>query len=236
MATSETFLIDCDNCSAKVAATLKGSAERSGFNPEEFEGWGEKLLIGHCPHCNSLIAAHQTQIDFEGYTAEYDDWSNPIRVFPNPTKTFSAHIPKVVQASISEAQKCILAGANTATCVMLRRTMEAICIDILVPIREKKAAEAKSNGETIKTSKRPLMLGEGLAELHDLKIIDDRLFDWSKQIQLLGNKSAHAVDIDISRQDASDLMSFVTALIEYIYDLTMRYEQFMQRSAKINSA
>jgi len=230
MAQEVTFLVDCDVCSAKVAAKQAGKAEAFTFDQDEQEATGNRLLVGHCPHCKSLVAAHQTQIDFEGLTAEYDDWSDPIRVFPNPPKTFSSHIPKVVRASITEAQKCIHAGANTAACVMLRRTMEAICIDILSPLREQETSEAKARGEVPKKSRRPLMLGEGLSELYERKIIDDRLFNWGRQIQVVGNKSAHAVDIDISRQDSTDLMSFVTALIEYIFDLTLRYNQFLERT------
>lgn len=225
-----TFLIDCDICSAKVAAELEGKAQNSYFDNEEFEGHGTRLLIGRCLNCRSLIAAHQTQVDFEGYTNSHDVWSDPIRIYPNPPKNFSPDIPKVVRASIVEAQKCIHAGANTAACVMLRRTVEAICVEILKPIREAEHKAAIDRGEKPKSQKKPLMLGEGLEGLHDHGIIDDRLYDWSKQIQAFGNKSAHAVDIDISRQDASDLMSFVTALIEYIFDLTLRYNQFLLRS------
>jgi hypothetical protein len=236
MATDATFLVDCDTCSAKVAAKLEGVAESSGFDDEEHEPWGNRLLVGRCPHCMTLVAAHQTQIDFQGFSSEYDEWSDPIRVFPNPPKTFSHHIPKVVRASITEAQKCIHAGANTAACVMLRRTMEAVCLDILNPLRAKEIAGAKDAGAVAKKYRRPLMLGEGLKELYERRIIDDRLFDWSRQIQVVGNKSAHAVDIDITRQDATDLMSFVTALIEYIFDLTLRYNQFMVRSGVPNAA
>lgn len=222
----QTFLVDCFSCSAKVAATQDGQSERSYYDDESAEPFAERVLVGKCPHCGSLLAVHQIQIEFEGISADYDLWSNPVRIHPNPPKTFGSDIPKVVRSSISEAQKCIHAGAHTAACVMLRRTMEAICVDVLAPLRELEASEAK--GQNPKKV-RPLMLGEGLDKLHENKFIDERLFKWGKQIQFIGNKSAHAVDIDISRHDATDLMSFVVALIEYIYDLTLRYNKFLER-------
>lgn len=223
-----TFLVNCFRCSAKVAANQDGQSLRTYYDEEAAEPFAERILVGKCPHCSSILAIHQTQIEFEGITAEHDLWSDPVRIHPNPQKTFSSDIPKVVRSSIGEAQKCIHAGANTAACVMLRRTMEAICVDVLTPLRDQEIRDAKTNGQTPKKI-RPLMLGEGLDKLHENKFIDERLFSWGKQIQLIGNKSAHAVDIDISRHDATDLLSFVIALIEYIYDLTLRYHKFLER-------
>jgi len=214
-------------------AELQGKATRSGFNDEAQEPWSERLLVGRCPTCTSLLATYETQIEFEGLTAEYDKWSDPIRIFPHPPKSFSYSIPKVLRASVNEAQKCLQIGANTAACVMLRRTIEALCHDVLKPLREKEALEAVALGKTPKKYKDHLMLGEGLKELFERKIIDQRLAEWSKQIQQYGNMSAHAVDIIISTQDANDLMSFVTALVEYVYDLTKRYDEFMSRAAKV---
>lgn len=89
--------------------------------------------------------------------------------------------------------------------------------------------QASIEGAALPKKQKNLMLGEGLKELHTRQIIDERLFNWGKQVQNIGNKSAHAVDINISRQDVDDLMSFVTALIEYIFDLSLRYNQFLKR-------
>jgi hypothetical protein len=120
---------------------------------------------------------------------------------------------------------------------MLGRSVEALCHDI-IPRKHKEEVEAAKAAGAAAPPPLPkrLMLGAGIKALHDRKLIDDRLFSWSQQIQSFRNSAAHAVDIDISRQDATDLLTFVTALIEYVYDLTERYEEFVARVAKAKAA
>jgi hypothetical protein len=111
---------------------------------------------------------------------------------------------------------------------MLGRALEAVCRDILTPssllpdsfLRQPSAPEKK------------IMLGEGIRKLKDGGYIDERLFDWSQQLQAFRNIAAHPEDFTISREDAEDLQAFVNAIIEYIYDLTDRYEEFKDRLAK----
>jgi uncharacterized protein YutE (UPF0331/DUF86 family) len=103
-----------------------------------------------------------------------------------------------------------------AACVMFGRALEAVCKDAL--------------GTT------KITLGKGVEMLKEKGIIDNRLYDWSQQLRVFRNLAAHA-DADmssISRQDAEDLQSFVYAIIEYVYDLTDRYEEFKARIAKKN--
>lgn len=73
------------------------------------------------------------------------------------------------------------------------------------------------------------MLGEGIRKLKDAGIIDERLFDWSQQLHAFRNIAAHPTDIAISREEAVDLRTFVFAIVEYIYDLTDRYNDFKER-------
>ena len=76
------------------------------------------------------------------------------------------------------------------------------------------------------------MLAEGIRRLKDKGIIDDRLYDWSQQLHAFRNSASHPEDVSISREDAEDLRSFAYAIIEYVYDLTDRYEEFKARVAK----
>jgi len=55
------------------------------------------------------------------------------------------------------------------------------------------------------------------------------LYDWSQQLQAFRNLAAHPEDISISRNDAEDLQIFVNAIVEYVYDLTDRYQEFKAR-------
>lgn len=77
------------------------------------------------------------------------------------------------------------------------------------------------------------MLAKGIEELHKQKVIDDRLFDWSKDLHAFRNVAAHPDDsFVISREDAEDLQVFAYAIVEYIYDLAERYEEFKARLKK----
>ncbi len=224
----QTFIIDCPFCEAKVAAIEKGSASISDFDEES--GWpaGKKLIIGQCPRCGELLVGQTHQISVAGIDNEEDEWSNVVvRVYPKPPKTFvSNRIPRSVTESLSEADRSLQASANIAACVMFGRALEAVCRDFLDPKLPSGTAEAEA------PPKRRILLGEGIKMLKDKGIIDDRLYDWSQQLHAFRNLAAHPGEISISRQDAEDLQSFVYAIIEYIYDLADRYEEFKARIAK----
>ena len=221
--TTRTFIIDCPWCKAKVAATETGRAERSGFNDEAGEPFAYKVLVGICPSCKSILAGEKEQIWFENYDAHEDRWSDVVRVYPKPPKTFSSYrIPRVVKDSLNEADRSLQAGANIAACVMLGRALEALCRDIL-------KSEPNTTSNTPAKPKKKIMLGEGIKKLKDNKVIDDRLYDWSQQLQAFRNLAAHPEDISISREDAEDLQTFVYAIVEYVYDLADRYDEFLIR-------
>ncbi len=92
---------------------------------------------------------------------------------------------------------------------MLGRALEAPCRDILEP----KTSEKET---TPSNSKKKVMLGEGIKKLRDTKVIDDRLYNWSQQLQAFRNLAAHPEDITILRDDAGDLQTFANAIVEYV--------------------
>lgn len=227
-AIQRTFIIDCPWCKAKVAASETGRAERGGFDDDAGEPYGSKVLVGICPSCKSILVGKTDQIGFENYDSDEDRWSDVVRVYPKPPKVFSSYrIPRVVEDSLTEADRSLQAGANIAACVMLGRALEALCRNILDS--EPEATSTTATPATSVKPKKKIMLGEGIKKLKDKKIIDDRLYDWSQQLQAFRNLAAHPEDISISRHDAEDLQTFVNAIVEYVYDLADRYEEFKSR-------
>lgn len=187
------------------------------------------MLVGICPGCRSILAGEIEQTGFENYDSYEDRWSDVVRIYPKPPKAFSSYrIPRVVKDSLNEADRSMQAGANIAACVMLGRALEALCRDILEPTPEGTTSAAA--GATPAKPKKKIMLGEGIKKLRDKKVIDDRLYDWSQQLQAFRNLAAHPEDISISREDAEDLQTFANAIVEYIYDLADRYEEFKARA------
>jgi len=120
-------------------------------------------------------------------------------------------IPEIVRNSLEEAHKCLKAKAYSACAVMCGRSLEGIC---------------KKFGTKNK------MLAGGLKELRQMKVIDDRLFQWGEALREHRNIGAHASETDISKDDASDLVDFVDAICEYVFVLTDKYNQFMKRKKK----
>jgi hypothetical protein len=227
-AIQQTFIVDCPWCKAKVAASETGRAERSGYIDDASEPYATKVLVGICPSCRSILVGETDQIGFEGYDSMEDRWSDVVRIYPKPPKVFSSfRIPKVVKDSLNEADRSLQAGANIAGCVMLGRALEALCRDILDSAPE--TTSTTTAPVTPAKPKKKIMLGEGIKRLRDRKIIDDRLYDWSQQLQAFRNLAAHPEDISISRHDAEDLQTFVNAIVEYVYDLADRYEEFKGR-------
>ena len=232
-----TFIIDCPHCKAKVAANEKGRAEQFYSDPDCGEPNGYRLYVGSCPSCSSLLAGESTQIGFENYDSDEDVWSDIVRVHPKPARTFrSQRIPRIVTESLAEADRSLQANANIAAVVMFGRALEAVCRDILdpSPTEDPFAPPAPPAPPVTKPEKpkKKIMLAEGIRKLKEKNIIDDRLYDWSQQLHAFRNLAAHPDEISIPREDAEDLQTFVYAIIEYIYDLTERYNEFKSRSEK----
>lgn len=222
----KTFIVDCPTCSAKVAAEESGRAEAKGFDHEVDEPYGWRLFVGKCPRCNNLLAAESRQFRFKGWEGDDEDvWADPVRVHPKPPKTFSSfRIPSVVKNSLAEADIALQGGANHAACVMFGRALEGLCRDILFTREEKKAIRAG-------ISNKRLMLADGIKQLQQKNIIDNRLYDWSQHLHAFRNLAAHPdmQGVTITREDAEDLQVFVYAITEYVYDLAERYEEFKER-------
>lgn len=230
MATStpRTFVVDCNWCKAKVAVAESGRAERSGIDQETGEPYASRILVGICPSCTSIVAGMTQQVAFMNYDSDEDRWSDVVRIYPKPPKMFSSHrIPRVVRDSLNEADRCLQASANIAACVMFGRSLEALCQDVLQDGSDKASSSAATSVPT--KPKKKIMLGAGIEELKNKKVIDERLYDWSQHLRAFRNLAAHPEDISISLEDAEDLQTFVHAIVEYVYDLADRYKEFKSR-------
>jgi hypothetical protein len=212
------FIVDCPYCKAKVGASEEACVARSGVDDEE--PFAVRISVGECPRCQTLLVGRSDQVHFEGIDSDEDEWSDIVRIYPKPSKVFSSYrIPRIVRSSLDEADRSMQSGANFAACAMFGRALEAVCRDKLLTKEERKAG-------------KKIMLAAGIKQLKDKHIIDARLFDWSQELHAFRNAAAHPdEDSDISREDAEDLQVFAYAIIEYIYDLAERYEEFKERAA-----
>jgi hypothetical protein len=91
---------------------------------------------------------------------------------------------------------------------MVRRTLEGVCAEH--GVKEK-------------------VLGSSLRMMKQKGLIDERLLEWAQALRVLGNEGAHYTGSQVSREDAADALAFAEALLDYMYVLTAKFEEFRKR-------
>jgi hypothetical protein len=215
------MVIECYYCRTRVDGRISGSLFVPGIDPnkspELLEAgrapWEERVTLLQCPVCNGAIVAEQglVETDADGEPV----WTIPGRCWPGADKNLEVAIPLPIRSSLEEAQKCLASGAFTASVVMSGRSIEAMC-------------------RHFKT--KNITLFDGLKELHDRKIIDARLYEWGDELRKHRNLAAHPSDAKFSATDARDLYDFSTAICDYVFVLTEKFESFKKRQAKQEAA
>ncbi|RKR89937.1 uncharacterized protein DUF4145 [Micromonospora pisi] len=177
--------------------------------PAGWIGEDEDPTIGYalieCSHCHRLMVIQ-----------EFNEWNGqdlvssgaPVVIWPVRDTQLSVEIPDPARKSFEEARACHHAGQFTAAALMVRRTLEAVCID--------KGATTGS-------------LQVKLNELKSKGIIEGKLTDWSHDLRALGNEAAHDTTIFISAADAQDALELAEALLNYVYVLNAKYNAFKAR-------
>lgn len=141
-----------------------------------------------------------------------DDTGAESRVWP-PAETLPHWmLPPLVRDSLTEAQKCFKATAFIACAVMCGRALEAVG----------RHFKPGGNGN----------LGWNLRELKTAGIIDERILTWGEALRRFRNIGAHPSDEKIDKEDARDLLDFATAICDYVFVLTKKFDEFRERQNK----
>lgn len=72
-------------------------------------------------------------------------------------------------------------------------------------------------------------LSASLKKMKEQGLIDDRLFEWSDALRVVGNEAAHGVKVAISQADAKDAIEFTNAILDYLFSYRDRFEKFKKR-------
>ncbi|NMM29685.1 MAG: DUF4145 domain-containing protein [Cellulomonas sp.] len=171
-------------------------------NPEN--GPPSLVTLARCDRCGQALLLVQ-----EDYGMD-EGWDDPVRVWPGAVRPLSSAVPERLRAEHSEARSCFEGKAYTATVVMVRRTLEGVCADQGV------------NERTLAAS---------LAQMKEKDLLDQRLLDWAQALRVVGNEGAHYTGERVSREDARDALSFAEALLDYLYVLAGKFEEFSARRA-----
>jgi len=195
------MVVECGTCEAFVEAQEIGGYEylRRGDKPS-----GRYLML-RCLRCESPLLVGQDNV---GNQIEGDIWDTPVRMYPAAEQRVNPDAPKAIRAAYGEAVACFRAKAYTATAIMCRKTLEGV---------------AAVHGAAEKTFMRSLdrMRSDGL--------IDERLFEWANLLRMAGNEAAHDVGVTFSREDASDMLDFTGAIIDYLFSFRDKFDRFRAR-------
>lgn len=195
------MIVECLGCRAFVEAKECGGFEyiRHGDNPA-----GRYVLLD-CEKCGSPMLVRQINI---GNMADGDIWDTPSRLYPNDGRGANPNAPQEIRSAFEEAGACFRARAYTAAAIMCRKTLEGLC------------AAHGVNERTLVNS---------LKKMKEQGVIDARLFEWSDALRVVGNEAAHGVGIVISDTDATDILEFTNAILDYLFSYRDRFEQFKKR-------
>ncbi len=153
-----------------------------------------------CDECGGPLLFNQA--DFG------DGMEELVRVWPAAERPLNPAIPEALRNEHDEARRCYQAKAYTASVVMIRRTLEGVCAD--------QGASEK-------------VLARGLEKLRETGRLDGRLYEWATELRLLGNEGAHYTGNQVSPEFARDALEFGEAMLDYMYVLTARFEDFKLR-------
>lgn len=161
-----------------------------------------RVILVACTTCRTAMVL------CSDYLYGPEDWDTPENIWPNGAPVVDA--PYRIQRAFQETYRCFhQASVYSATATMARRTLEMICND--------QGAVGRS-------------LANKIEWLQQNNKIEGRLLDWATALRFIGNEGAHGHEV--KRQDAEDALAFTEALLEYIYVLTVQYEQFSERRNK----
>ena len=195
------MIIECNYCESQVDGKILAQHEEE--DPED--SFRYRVSLVECPVCrNALVGLEKL---FQTGQEEWL-WDKAIRVWPKPKKHLDFSIPEKVRASLEEANLCFKSKAYNACVVMCGKTLECICLEY-------------------KTKEK--MLHEGLRELLEKGIIDQKIFEWSEALRLHRNIGAHAGDSKISKEDGKDLLDFTNSICDYVFVLRKKFDDFMKR-------
>jgi hypothetical protein len=174
---------------------------------EDDESLAIEWSFVQCDKCHDVSL--QRRVDWGGgFDADSPDLTYPEQ------RSLSGDVPAALRREFTEAQTCFSAKAYQATVVMVRRVLEGTC---------------KENNVQERT------LARSLQKMKDDGLIDGTLAEWVDALRVLGNEGAHYTGRQVSRDDAEDSLAFAEALLDHIYVLRKRFEEFAKRRANKKS-
>lgn len=207
----EKVAVRCRHCARLVATNVEGEVhfEPSGLDQYERDFNISRFILSKCPACWKPLLLSQYGFYHPDGDEGVEDYAEPDVLYP-PLRELGTEVPVNLTKSYQEALKCFHDGGTyTACAIVCRRTLDGLCRD----------QGATKNG-----------LQEALVELKEKGILEPNIHAWADHIlRILGNDAAHDVNVEITKDDASDALEFTRAILEYVYVFKAAYARFTER-------
>ncbi|WP_164073696.1 DUF4145 domain-containing protein [Stenotrophomonas maltophilia] len=155
-----------------------------------------------CEKCDSPAVFIRENI---GLGFDEDDY---YRLYPAHERFISFRLPRVVRTSYEEAVRCEASKCWIASVTMVGRTLEAVT--------KQYAPGARS-------------MFAGLQKMFEDGVISQEIHEWANALRTVRNIGAHAVDEEVTRQDASDALDFLQAILETLYFMRPKFNAMKAR-------
>jgi Domain of unknown function (DUF4145) len=200
----EALRIHCDTCGHITPHIRRGSAS----NTEELESGDSGMppfvleysyTFTQCDVCR--------EVSLSVYSEEWSD-DESVQLYPHRKDVTGT--PPEIKAAYQEAKK-VKSASPAAFAVMIRRTLEFVCLD------------QKAKGDDLK---------EQLDDLGAKNIIPGTLAKMSHVLRDVGNAGAHAGKQKITAHEANVMEDFLLAVIEYVYVAPAKLTRIQEERAK----
>jgi len=163
--------------------------------------------LSRCNRCCSPFLTRQQYLDVGGEFSVPQE--EPAALYPVLRTTLAVeNLPMSVERTYLAAVASHKAGLYEPCALMCRKCVEAVCRDL----------QARGGS-----------LLEKLQDLQQGNVIDQRLLLWADELRLIGNEAAHDFDAVIGKEDAGDALDFLEGLLQYIFVLNRRFNEFQKR-------
>lgn len=171
-----------------------------------------QVIFAKCKNCEYPTLYTR---EFLGFTGKETNWGYLYQMYPPDKRELSYILPEIVNESYAEAVKCERVNAWIATVTMAGRSLEAVC------------KEYDPSSKTIFT---------GLEKMKNDGAISQEIFEWANELRVLRNIGAHASKVEIKKEDATETLDFLQAILEIIYHLRPKFNEMKnRRKSKLNS-
>ena len=208
-----TIDVYCSECNFQVASEeiythYQSEPQHGGvvLEPYDTPHAVTEFTLSKCSRCEGIFLTFAQFYQIPGEV--YEPQSERELLYPSTKRLDISILPDSIKKSYVSSTGSFNAGLYEPCVIMCRKTVEALC-------HEKGAPSGN--------------LKKRIDYLRSSGLIDSKLHTWATGLRLVGNDAAHDLEVEIAKEDASDSLEFLDALLLYCYVLDAKYNEFQAR-------